>query len=93
MPIKDFPSNDFTLLHVEYWALQLLIELVLIDYDVGVSARSANITRQMTEALTLPIYQQTKDHFEGITEGLCRMVLASWVLREYKAMCKGVDFE
>ena len=99
MPIVNFPTDEFALLQVEHWSLQLLVSLELSkmlascgrgEAAFGTStlptflARSALIGRSIEEALLLPVFGQTEAHFDGLTEGLCRTILPSWILKQWR---------
>ncbi|KAE9364996.1 hypothetical protein N431DRAFT_446708 [Stipitochalara longipes BDJ] len=95
----NFPTTDFALLQVECWSLQLLISITLrklsdsgADPPVWIAhlpVRSSQIANFMDEALPFPIFKYTTDRSSGITEGLCRTILATWTLREYRGIQGG----
>ena len=100
-PAVAFPSSDFALLQVEYWSLQLLVSLEIPTlhsthqgHDGAMNtpsllpvflARCASIARSLEEALALPVFGQSEAHFGGLTEGLCRTIMPSWILRQWKS--------
>ncbi|MCJ1310730.1 hypothetical protein MMC25_004396 [Agyrium rufum] len=102
VPVASFPTNDFALLQIEYWSMQLLLtfELAKLFYEredrareeagspsttQPFLARSARVAEHMDEALVRPIFGQSEKHFKGLTEGVCRSVMANWILRQYKS--------
>ena len=100
-PAAALLTNDFVMLQVEYWSMQLLVSLQLvkryakrITLDTAVAtpstpqilfARSELIAHKIEEALVLPVFGQSEAHFGGMTEGLCRTIMPSWILKQWKA--------
>ena len=111
-PILAFPTSDFALLQVEYWSLQLLVSLELATvhseyegHDENASSlllfsvflgRCAVIAGNLEAALALPVFGQSEAHFGGLTEGLCRTIMPTWILRQWKsreALLRCAQFE
>jgi hypothetical protein len=96
MPASEFPDNEFALLQVECWALQLLISTALskllateADYTTSwvshIPLRSSQIASCLETALTLPAFTQTADRSSGVTEGFCRTIFPVWALRDHRS--------
>ena len=101
-PALAFPTSDFALLQVEYWSLLLLVSLELATLHSKCEAHSeetstswllsvflrrcASIERNLEEALALPVFGQSEAHFGGLSEGLCRSIMPSWILRQWKSL-------
>jgi hypothetical protein len=97
MPISKFSTNDFALLQVECWALQLLVSTTLrklLTTETGFTAswiahltvRSSQIAYLMEAAFIFSMFKQTAKPSSGVTEGICRAVFPNWALREYRGI-------
>jgi hypothetical protein len=95
VPASKFPTHDFALLHVECWALQLLISTKLnksvtteprfiASWVTDLSARTQQIASHMEAAATFTTIKNTPERSSGITESLCRTIFPAWTLREYQ---------
>lgn len=100
LPASKFPTTDFALLQVECWSLQLLISTTLsklsnpgADLPVWIAhlpTRSSQIANYMDEASSFPAFKHTTERSSGVTEGFCRTIFPTWILREYRSV-KGSD--
>ena len=100
VPASRFPNNDFALLQVECWALQLLISNTLSkslatedgftkSWITQLSVRSSHIACYMETASAFSAFGNTAQRFCGITESLCRTIFPSWTLRDYRGISNG----
>ncbi|KAF2802240.1 uncharacterized protein BDZ99DRAFT_503997 [Mytilinidion resinicola] len=94
--LLEFPSNDFALLQIECWSLQLLISTTLSrlsgpELDLTSSwikmlpTRSSQIASYMETASALPALRSTSHMTSGVTEGFCRNIFPYWILKKYQA--------
>jgi hypothetical protein len=102
LPASEFPNYDFTLLQVECWALQLLISAALRKllavspelsgiWSANLFARSEQIAVSLDSALKVPVFQRTSELSSAVTEGICRMVFPTWILKEYRGSPMAID--
>ncbi len=99
---SKFPTADFALLQVECWSLQLLVSTTLsrlsgpggADFPAWIALllpmRSSQIANHMDEASSFPAFKHTTERSSGVTEGFCRTIFPTWILREYQSI-KDVD--
>ncbi|KAE8440864.1 hypothetical protein EG329_006381 [Mollisiaceae sp. DMI_Dod_QoI] len=96
---SKFPTTDFALLQVECWSLQLLISTTLsklLDpgadlpiWSAHLPIRSAQIANYMDEASSFPAFKHTTERSSGVTEGFCRTIFPTWIIREYRGIKDG----
>jgi hypothetical protein len=91
---SNLASNDFILLQVECWALQLQISNTLnkllatetgfvIPWNTYLPVRSSQIVGSMEAAASFSALKPTTKRSSGVTEGICRSIFPNWVLKEY----------
>jgi hypothetical protein len=94
VPSSNLASNDFILLHVECWALQLQISNTLNKllatesgfvppWNGHLLVRSLQIVGSMQAASSFSALNPTIKRCSGVTESICRSIFPNWVLKEY----------
>lgn len=92
---SEFPTNEFSMLQIECWAVQLQISTVLqrlvasegdylAPWKAHIPLRSSQIAFRIEAASTCPTLRQTADKTTGVTEGFCRTIFPAWVLNKYR---------
>ena len=94
----EIPNNDFLLLQVELWSLQLLVDLHFLrsrsfvdpltgmwPERVALPQRADTIAARVDGYVSLPLFKGDSKHFWSITESMCRSILPAWALQEYRS--------